>query len=289
MMPSDPFFSLQLEGQLSDLLALEALWEEQAVSTSLFEVSEKNALWSLEALFTQEPDIKTLFAGASDDLSAYQDKVTLTYLPATDWLAQNRLSFAPLSIGRFYIHGGDEGQSEVEEKNCLEVAASTAFGTGRHETTKGCILQLEALAAQEHAIHDILDLGCGTGILAMAAAHLFEDARLVASDNDPQATDMTIHNLTKNHLAKRIDVRLSEGFDAMDEDRFDLVIANILAGPLVELAPMMTHHTRQGAHVILSGILETQATQVVGAYEAQGFRLVTHHTDGDWCALTLKK
>ena len=289
MMSSDPFFSLQLEGALPDLLALEALWEEQAVSTSLFEMSEKNALWSLEALFTEEPDLKALFADVPAELSRYQDKVTLTYLPATDWLAQNRLSFAPLSIGRFYIHGGDEAQSEVEEKICLEVAASTAFGTGRHETTKGCILQLEALAAQQHVIHDILDLGCGTGILAMAAAHLFEGARLVASDNDPQATDMTIHNLTKNNLTKRIDVRLSEGFDALGDAQFDLVIANILAGPLVELAPMMAHHTRQGAHVILSGILETQATQVVGAYEAQGFRLVTHHTDGDWCALTLKK
>lgn len=287
-MTHNAFYSVQLEGEISDLLALETLWEERAVSTSVFEVSEKDALWSLEALFVEEPDLGALFEGAGPDLCPYQHKARLTYLPPTDWLAQNRLSFAPLTIGRFYIHGGDAPPAP-QDKMSLEISASTAFGTGRHETTRGCILLLEALAQEGKTFERILDLGCGTGILAMAAAHLFPNAHLVASDNDVQATDMTARNLAANALSTRIEVRQSEGFDALDGAQFHLIVANILAGPLEMLVPEMAAHTFTGARLILSGILCTQADAVEARYKGHGFKVTTRHIDGDWCALCLEK
>lgn len=287
-MTHNAFYSVQLEGEISDLLALETLWEERAVSTSVFEVSEKDALWSLEALFVEEPDLGALFEGAGPDLFPYQHKARLTYLPPTDWLAQNRLSFAPLTIGRFYIHG-EEAPPAPQDKISLEISASTAFGTGRHETTRGCILLLEALAQDGKTFEHILDLGCGTGILAMAAAHLFPNAHVAASDNDVQATDMTARNLATNALSSRIEVTQSEGFDALDGAQFHLIVANILAGPLEMLAPEMATHTFTGAHLILSGILCTQADAVEARYKGHGFKVTTRHIDGDWCALCLEK
>ena len=282
------FYSVRLDGPQDKLTLLETAWEEACVSTSLFELNPGK--WQLEALFLKAPDMAHLFTLAPQELQTLRDQAVQEILPPKDWLSENRQSFAPLEIGSFFIHSAQDKQSLPEGKIGLEIEAATAFGTGRHETTKGCLLLIERLVEEEGAhIHNVLDLGCGTGILAMAAAHLLPSAHFLASDNDPEAVSMTAKNLEINALGGRITPVLSEGFRDLESAPFDLIIANILAEPLYQLAPDMGARAGPNSWLILSGLLDTQSPFLIDVYEAQGFECVDAFEENGWCAMLLER
>lgn len=162
-----------------------------------------------------------------------------------------------------------------------------AFGTGHHGTTLGCLRALDRLADQGIEARRAVDIGCGTAVLAMGAAAIWPHP-VMASDIDAQAVDVARANLDANGMADRVTVVEAAGFDHPDlAGPFDLVFANILKGPLMALAPDLSARLRAGGHVILSGILNEQAQQVIDVYLQNGNSLVTHEEIGEWSTLTL--
>ncbi len=200
----------------------------------------------------------------------------VTRLERKDWLADNRGSFTPLRIGPFVVLPG--GHPAPADLLPVRMEAGAGFGTGEHASTRGC---LESLAALEAAPRSVVDMGCGSAILSIAAARLW-DCGVLAVDNDPLAVAFARRQIRANGLAARIRLVQGEGFGAVRPDIHDLVVANILCRPLVAMAPRVTAET-----VILSGFLETDARHVLEAYRLRGFGL--HRTlaiDG-WTTLTL--
>ncbi len=167
-----------------------------------------------------------------------------------------------------------------------------AFGTGHHGTTQGCLCAVDALDSAGHRPRRIADIGCGTAVLAMGAARIWECDPVIASDIDAVAVDVAQANVTANGLDGRVQCLEAVGFDHPQiaaAAPFDLILANILKGPLIDLAPAMAAHAAPGGHVILSGLLERQAEEVLAAYDAQGFTLQTRLDIEGWSTLTLRR
>ncbi|MGI4851520.1 MAG: 50S ribosomal protein L11 methyltransferase [Janthinobacterium lividum] len=263
---------------------LAAILENHALSVSWFENTDDMLIcWQLNAIFAEEPDADWL-----NFLLADQD-YTLSPLPNNDWLQQNRQSFPILHIGQFYIYGSHHDQEIPKTGFSFKIDAATAFGTGQHGTTQGCLLALEDLKTNDLKINNFLDLGCGTAILAMAMAKLF-DVQGIAADNDPEAIDMTRYNLIENKLDNQIKTIVSQGFNHPDlHQSFDLIAANILATPLIQLSKDMTQYITNGGHIVLSGLLQTQQNDVENAYISHGFSLIKTYPQDEWTTLVMKK
>ena len=284
-------WSLTFEGTDTETSFVEKVLEEGALSSSRFEKKEfSGAVWVLEVLFDHNPlqggGLKAYPALDSFSLERFY----CVQLPDKDWVRENRASFPPLEIGRFVIHGSHDPPPCEGGKVPLEIEASLAFGTGGHATTEGCLTLLESL--EKKACHHILDLGCGTGLLAIAAAHIFPKAKTIhASDNDDEAVKMAHYNLIQNGLEGRVTPVLSDGFVSfpLGETPYDLILANILAAPLVSLASDMGNHAAKGAYIILSGLLQEQEAHVVEAYRGQGFKFLKALHLEEWSALLLQK
>lgn len=165
-----------------------------------------------------------------------------------------------------------------------------AFGTGHHGTTLGCLRALDKVVAQGFVAARIADIGCGTAVLAMAAARCF-DGVVIASDVDPVAVEVAIANIAANGLQGRVTCVEAAGFKhpALATAGFDLILANILKRPLIELAPAMWRAANPGSNVILSGILSNQAAEIISVYETIGWNLVSSEKIVDWSTLTLEK
>lgn len=208
-------------------------------------------------------------------------------LPDTDWVAENQQSFRPFTVGPFYIHPSHRTEAIPANAISIMIDAGMAFGTGTHATTRGC---LEAIARLDPArLQNIVDLGTGSGILAIAMAKLW-DRNVLAIDNDRDAVDVARDNAALNDVAQSVSVLPGEGLrspDALSRQPFDLIVANILAGPLVELAPSIGAAAASQAIVILSGLLAEQQNQVVAAYAEQGFRVLDVLAEEDWRTLIL--
>lgn len=166
-----------------------------------------------------------------------------------------------------------------------------AFGTGHHGTTLGCLTALDRLASRGVVARNVADIGCGTAVLAMAAAKIWPNP-VIASDIDEVAVDVARANVRANHVEERVHVIEAAGFDHPDlaaAHPFDLVFANILKGPLIGLAPDMGRMVAKGGYAILSGILNPQADEVVKVYKEQGFAVENREEFGDWTTLTLRR
>jgi ribosomal protein L11 methyltransferase len=210
----------------------------------------------------------------------------LETLAERDWVAESQRLLPPQTAGRFWIYGSHVTEAPPKGLVPLLVEASVAFGTGRHETTQGCLMAMTALAARR-GMARVLDLGTGSGLLAMAAAVLWPAADVLAVDLDRPSVAVARENAGINGLAQHIVFRESDGFAAV-RGQFDLILANILAEPLVQFAPELARHLAPGGVAVLSGLLSTQAQQVIEAYEAQGLRLAETRTYGDWDTLALE-
>ena len=212
-------------------------------------------------------------------------------MPDQDWVAKVRRELPPVEAGRFFVYGSHDAALLPEGRIGLLIEAAMAFGTGHHGTTLGCLRAYDRLLDDGQRFDNVLDLGCGTAVLAMSAARMGA-AHVLASDIDPVAVEVALANVKANGLVGRVSCVESIGFDSpvlRAGAPFDLIFANILKGPLIELAPDMAAHLAPGGRAILSGLLVEQADEIVEVYQGQGLALETREDLGEWSALTLRR
>ena len=263
---------------------------------SYFETPQK--AFQVDVFFTEKPssaEIRAIILAAELSDWAY----SLKEVEKKDWVAESQKILHPIEAGRFFIHGSHDRHRIPEARIALEIEAGQAFGTGRHETTYLCLERLEELAKNQSPKR-ILDLGTGSGVLAMAAEKIWPNAAILATDIDYVAIEVARDNLSLNGFAEREMGAAGNGIalavvDGLDDDLvsedgpFDLVIANILAGPLIELSADIVHAAGDDATILLSGLLTAQADEVMAPYGSLGFVPTAHHVAGDWSALTLTR
>ena len=260
----------------------------EPTGVGVFEIEDGSGLWEVGAYFTEAPDVVGLaLIAAANDAKDF----VISELPDTDWVAKVRRDLAPVEAGRFYVYGSHDADTLPDDKIGLLIEAAMAFGTGHHGTTLGCLRAFDRLLSSGATFENVADIGCGTAVLAMAAAKV-NDTPAYASDIDEVAVAVAQSNVDANDLAGRVICLEAAGFShetLASKAPFDLVFANILKGPLVALAPDVAAHTKDGGSVILSGILNPQAAQVIEVYTNNGFTLVHHEEIIDWSTLTLTK
>lgn len=205
-----------------------------------------------------------------------------------DWVAQSQADFKPMHAGRFYIYGSHIDTKPPTSSIPLLMNAGAAFGTGEHATTAGCLTLLSDLPITPKRV---LDMGCGTAILGIAAAKKWPSCTLLAADNCPIAVRVSIENCARNHVQHQSRCVVSEGFDSAavrNSGPYEIILANILALPLIAMAPQLRHACKRGGYIILSGLLTRQEPRVLTRYRAQGFRFVKAVRHDGWSALLMR-
>jgi ribosomal protein L11 methyltransferase len=249
--------------------------------------------WRIEILHDEQPDgtrLAARLAAIAERAGLPQVDLTQTVLPGEDWLARTAEQFPPQHIGRFWIHGSHLRESAPAGSVPILIDAGRAFGSGEHATTRGCLLVLDRLRGGRR-LRRVLDLGCGSAILGIAAAKRGA-ARVIAADNDPTAVATASENAALNGVERRVTCTLSEGFASPAVRRgapYDLILANILADPLARMARTVARHLAPHGLVVLSGLLEQQAGAVLAAYRAQHLRAVAHIDEAPWSTLVLAR
>jgi ribosomal protein L11 methyltransferase len=260
-----------------------------AASVSAFEDPRKPERWGLALIQHGEPDLADLRARLAPLVERWRFalELELTPVPATDWLSHTAKNFPPQRIGRFWIHGSHVTEPAPPGSVPIQIDAGQAFGSGEHDSTRGCLLAIDMLARRRRP-RRVLDLGCGAGILAIAAAKTFH-ARVIAADNDPVAVDVARENAARNGVAVRVRCRLSDGYGALRRaGPFDLILANILADPLCAMAHDTARNLAPRGTVVLSGLLDRQAERVTAAHRRFGLRLRQTIGEGPWVTLVME-
>lgn len=275
----------ELATKLGD--ALEALTPEPT-GVGVFEVEDGSGLWEVGAYFDEQPDVAGLAV-----LTTMLDvkPFVVSEVPETDWVAHVRRELAPVVAGRFFVYGAHDADQVPDDCTPLLIEAAMAFGTGHHGTTLGCLKAFDRLVTAGFTSGKVADIGCGTAVLAMAAATIVPEV-VIATDIDPVAVDVAKVNVAANNLQGQVDCVVAPGFETpvlKEAAPFDLIFANILKGPLIGLCPDMAAATIEGGYVILSGILNEQADEVVRVYEANGYSLLNRDMIVEWTTLTFTK
>ncbi|MCU4654468.1 50S ribosomal protein L11 methyltransferase [Roseibacterium sp. SDUM158016] len=265
--------------------ALEEIAPEP-IGVGIFELEDGSGLWEVGAYFTEEPDgISLALLAAAHGAQPF----AVSLVPDTDWVAHVRRELHPVEAGRFFLYGAHDADRVPEGCIPLLIEAAMAFGTGHHGTTKGCLLAYDELLSAGVVPQRVADIGAGTAVLGIAAA-LTSPNPVLVSDIDPVAVEVAEANAVANGVAARVRCIEAAGFDHPEIAAgapFDLIFANILKGPLVELAPAMAAHVAPGGHIILSGILNAQADEVIAAYAAEGLHCTRRAELGEWTTLTI--
>lgn len=280
------------------LLAHEDAWDWDAeIVLSGSEVAEDRPDdWRLEAWLPRKPGkadqavIRALFVGDAPTLE-------IERLPDVDWVTQSQQGLDPIRAGRFHVHDPHHAPLAMPGVRDFCIPASQAFGTGQHATTAGCLAMLTHMKAQGLVVRNLADIGTGTGLLAFAALHLWPRALATASDIDHVCLDVVHSNAQRNGVpigarGGEVTMLVADGMDhplLQARGPYDLVIANILAGPLIHLAPDFGKALVPGGHLLLAGLLETQEAQVRRACRRAGLRLAARLVNGDWSILWLRK
>lgn len=263
---------------------------------SYFETPEK--AFQVDVFFSDKPtaaEVQYIVSAAGLSGWGY----TLEEVEKKDWVAESQKILHPIEAGRFFIHGSHDRHKVPDDRIALEIEAGQAFGTGRHETTFLCLERLEEMGKTQTP-RRILDLGTGSGVLAMAAEKIWPYSAILATDIDYVAIEVAEDNLSLNGFRLReagaagngISLAVADGLtkDLVEEDGpFNLIIANILAAPLIALSHDIIDAVAEGGQILLSGLLTEQADEVLAAYGAQGFGPIAHHVSGEWSALTLER
>ena len=259
------------------------------IGVGVFEIEDDSGLWEVGTYFMEPPseillDVLAMAYGARP--------FAVSELPDIDWVAKVRRELSPVEAGRFFVFGSHDADRVPQGRVALQIEATVAFGTGHHGTTLGCLRAFDRLCDAGFAPKRVADIGCGTAVLAMAAAAVLPDALVIASDIDQVAVDVAVANVAINGMQGRVECLEAAGFAhprLHEAAPFDLVFANILKGPLVELAPAMAVHVAQHGLVILSGLLVVQAEAITTAYVAAGFTPQDREDLGEWSALVMRR
>ncbi len=270
--------------------ALETEFEAEGFPIAVMEIDEDRDIHEVSLYTDGDVDetqqrIREVLASLSLD-----KQIECETLPDVDWVAKSLEGLKPVRAGGFVVHGSHDRDEPREGEMAIEIEAGLAFGTGHHGTTSGCLEMLEQVVRQEKP-RNALDLGTGSAVLAIAVAKLAH-IPVLATDIDPIATDVAADNVRLNGVSDHVETETATGFDHpvfAARGPFDLVIANILAGPLIELAPSMVQHVAPGGSIILSGILDRQGDAVLAAYTSQGFRHIRTLLREGWVTLHLKR
>jgi ribosomal protein L11 methyltransferase len=253
--------------------------------------------WRLDAYFTEPPGEEILAALISLVPSAAAARPAVERLADEDWVTLSQQGLEPIRAGRFLVHTPAHRGAERSDSIALEIDAGRAFGTGQHETTSGCLVALSRLKARGAVFSNLLDLGTGTGLLAFAALRLWPAARAAASDVDPVAIEVAAENAAVNRVGLgrgrgRLELAVAAGLGhprLRARAPYDLIVANILAGPLVELAPSVAEALAPGGRLILAGLLDHQAAGVTAAYRREGLMATGRVEGGEWPTLVMRK
>lgn len=278
--------------------AFEAVLERFADAVSWFMedtsgVSDGEGAWCLQAVSRTPPDrvaIAAALAVTAAALGLEPPEPRISKLPDTDWVAETQRQFPPIAAGRFFVHGSHYRAPPPAGRMALEVDAGTAFGSGEHATTWGCLVALDRLARRRR-FRRPLDLGCGSGILAMAMARMWPVA-VDAADIDPEAVRVARFNAQRNGVGGRVHAFTSDGWRNPRLRRrrpYDIVTANILARPLARMAPQLARHLAPGGYAVLSGLLARHERLVLNAHRAQRLSLVRRVAVDGWHTLVLKR
>jgi len=266
--------------------AMERLVPEPS-GIGVFEMEDGSGLWEVGGYFTARPD-ETALALLAAAFGARP--FTVSELPETDWVAKVRRELSPVAAGRFFVYGSHDADRVPPDAEPLLIEAAMAFGTGHHGTTLGCLRALDRLARDGFVGRSVADIGCGTAVLAMAAARIWAGT-VLASDIDDVAVEVAAANVAANGLTGRVRCLRAAGFDHPElaaAAPFDLVFANILKAPLIALAPAMAANLQPGGYAILSGILTGQAEETAAVYARHGINQIDREDIVDWTTLTLK-
>ena len=286
----------EAEALSGEVPELDALPEAPVVVTR--EIDEDMGLWQLDAYLDEKPGAALLELLQALIPSARRKKPQVEQLVEQDWVTLSQQGLEPVQAGRFFVHTSSYADRVPAGSVPFLIDASQAFGTGGHDTTARCLAMLDRLARQGASPRNIADIGTGTGLLAFAAMHLWPRARTIASDIDPASIFVTRDNAAINGVplgrsGGRLALAVAPGTDhpaIRHRAPYDLVIANILAGPLITLAPDIGAATAPGGHAILAGLIARQMEPVLAAYRAQGFRLAARGGSVEWpCLLFVKR
>ncbi len=269
--------------------AFEAALDETASALLAREIEQgpDKGHWELQAIFESEPDAVRLAVDieiAAKSAGIPVPDYTVQKMPDKDWLRESLKSFQPVTVGPYYIYGSHITRTPPADKIALEIDAATAFGSGEHQTTQGC---LTALSEWDHPVQRALDMGCGSGILSMAYAKTFH-APIDAVDIDPESVSKAMENARLNGLDQYLTVWQSDGYNGVS-GTYDLVFANILARPLIEMAPDLYRHLRVGGTAFLSGFLYGQESWVLRAHKQAGLTFVKKYRINGWSTLVVRK
>ena len=279
----DRDLAYQASGALQDLI------EPAPDALTVFENGP--GLWRLEAYFNDGIGGRDVAAEIQALVVRKLPPFVTEAVPDLNWVAISQAALPPVRAGRFVVHGTHDIGRVPRGPHTILIDAGEAFGTAHHATTLGCLLAIDRLT-RFAAFDTVLDLGCGSGVLAIAVAKALPQTDIIATDMDPQSVKVAAENVRINGVAGRIALTTAAGVDHMwlrQSPPFDLVIANILAGPLIRLAPALARTVGGCGTLLLSGILIPQASQVIAAYRASGFHLERHDRIDGWSSLTLRR
>ena len=270
---------------------LGVLLEDEALAVTLM-VPPRHATAQIEAIYAEEPDAAALntrlalFAALEGSTIS---PVRVEPVGDLDWLKKVAADFPPLPLARWTVYGAEHRRAVKNSRLALQIDATSAFGTGEHPTTRGCLVMLDKVL-KRHQPKTLLDIGCGSGILAMGFAKACRN-HAVAVDLDPESVRIARNNVRLNGLASHVKTGRSRGTLAplaRSLSRYDIIMANIFARPLRVMAKDVKRHLRPHGIVILAGLLNTQANGVLTAYRAQRLYPIKRIVDGEWTVLTLR-
>lgn len=262
--------------------------EDLAVTASAYE--DTSGEWVFEATCESEPDLDAFGELAREVLGGNVAFSAEPIDPDVNWVAKSLEGLRPVLAGGFYIHGGHDTAPPPAGSVAIHIEAAQAFGTGHHETTSGCLEAIDRLT-RRYWFSNPLDVGTGTGVLAIAIAKRLR-LPVLATDIDPVAVRTAKENAVDNGVGKLVTAITADGLRHPRIGRgapYDLIVANILAGPLIQIAPSVGRVAAPGAAIVLSGLLATQALKVQMAYARQGVVPVRKLVRGDWATLVLAK
>lgn len=261
-----------------------------------------NNPWILEWIMDDKPEMEELIARLSlqaaahniQDVDISAQHIEIEETPDINWLEKTYQEFPPFSIGPFFIHGSHYQGDVPQEQIALKVDAATAFGSGEHETTKGCMQAMLDLKGKGACPWNILDMGTGSGILAIAAWKLWKSP-ILAVDNDEESVRVAARHAEMNGVAlskSAMTCDCGDGFHTPSVNKqkpYELILANILAAPVIEMAPDLVRVLDDNGYCVLSGMLVEQAHLVASAYEGEGLTLKKQYDIGEWSTLVLQK